>query len=353
MKFPIVKVTKPSNLTRVSNGELPSGLLRPVGPGGLLHSNAARAFEAMRVEALLAGFALTYTWGGTYRTLEAQKSLFLRRYDPEFVEGRNVLENSRTYNGTKWYKRAGVAAAASPGTSNHGLGLAIDLALDKDPTDGLDPDDAVSIGPALNWLWLNAERFGFSWELQSEPWHVRFVCGDEIPDAVRAFERTSPAPPPPPADPTSPTRPTLRLGSVGPDVEHLQRALKARGFTITIDGHFGPQTDRTVRAFQSRVRIAVDGVVGPVTWEKIETSTPPRAKRPTIRIGSSGDDVRFLQRVLVADGHALVVDGRFGPTTDRKVRDFQRKHRLKIDGIVGPVTWQTVNSIADLHEVVA
>ena len=349
MKFPIVKVIKPSNLRGVTNGDLPEGLLRSVGKGGLLHVNAARAFEALRADAEMHGFALTYTWGGTYRTLQSQISLFERRYDKEFVEGRNVKTGSRTWNGVKYWKRSGVAAAATPGTSNHGWGLAIDMALDSDRSDGLDPDDAVYIGPALNYLFINAERFGFSWELQSEPWHLRYVKGDEIPQAVRDFEKgVKPEPP----KPQQTSKPVLRLGSTGDGVTLLQSALRARGFTIAVDGHFGPQTDRTVRAFQSRSGLTVDGLVGDKTWSALQASAPVRQKRPTIRVGSQGDDVRYLQRVLHADGAHIIVDGMFGPQTERHVRNFQRKHGLKIDGIVGTAqTWPKINEVADTHEV--
>ena len=190
MKLPVVKITMPSSLDGVSNGDLPEGLLRSVGKGGKLHVNAARAFEALRADAKKHGFDLVYTWGGTYRPLSAQVSLFERRYDSDYVEGRNVKTGSRTWNGHRYYKKKGVAAAATPGKSNHGWGLAVDMALDSDRADGLDPDDAVYIGPALRYLSTRAAEFGWSWELpKTEPWHLRYVAGDNIPAAVREYER--------------------------------------------------------------------------------------------------------------------------------------------------------------------
>lgn len=356
MKFPIKKVTKPSSLKGVSNGDIPEGLMRPIGEGGKLHVNAARAWEALKADALLAGWEIGWTWGGTYRSLQAQISLFERRYDREFVEGRNVKTSSRTWNGVRYYKKKGVAAAASPGTSNHGWGLAVDMALDKDHRPGFDPDDAVSIGPALNYLYANAERFGWSWELQSEPWHLRYVAGDDIPQAVRDYERglvAAGSPPPPEPNPT-PRRPVLRLGSTGDGVTLLQSALRARGFTIAVDGHFGPQTDRTLRAFQHRHGLVVDGICGDETWNALDESPPKRPKRPTVRVGSQGEDVRYLQRVLRANGaSSIVIDGRFGPQTEQHVRAFQRDHGLKIDGVVGGAqTWPKIDAVADRLEVV-
>jgi len=60
----------------------------------------------------------------------------------------------------------------------------------------------------------------------------------------------------------------LSLGSLGPEVERLQRALKERGFSPgAIDGDFGTATEQAVRAFQlgSAGALLVDGVAGPRT----------------------------------------------------------------------------------------
>jgi LAS superfamily LD-carboxypeptidase LdcB len=37
----------------------------------------------------------------------------------------------------------------------------------------------------------NADDFGFSWEVQSEPWHLRYVAGDKVPAAVLAWKQTA------------------------------------------------------------------------------------------------------------------------------------------------------------------
>lgn len=51
-----------------------------------------------------------------------------------------------------------------------------------------------------------------------------------------------------------------------------------------------------------------------------------------------GDDVRELQKALVAKGFGGEVDGIFGSMTEARVRQFQRSHGLKSDGFVGPAT---------------
>lgn len=58
---------------------------------------------------------------------------------------------------------------------------------------------------------------------------------------------------------------TLRKGSTGADVVILQRALRAQGLAITVDGRFGAQTQTVVRAFQRATGNTPDGVVGPST----------------------------------------------------------------------------------------
>lgn len=55
---------------------------------------------------------------------------------------------------------------------------------------------------------------------------------------------------------------TLKVGSKGAEVVTLQRALRAAGGTITVDGSFGAQTKKVVQRFQQANRVGDDGVVG-------------------------------------------------------------------------------------------
>ena len=52
--------------------------------------------------------------------------------------------------------------------------------------------------------------------------------------------------------------------------------------------------------------------------------------------------VRRIQQALNAAGAELVVDGRFGPLTERAVKLFQGQRGLVVDGIVGPITWSAL-----------
>lgn len=65
---------------------------------------------------------------------------------------------------------------------------------------------------------------------------------------------------------------------------------------------------------------------------------------PTLQVGSTGADVKRLQRILVMikllspDG----IDGSFGAQTESAVKSFQEGNGLASDGVVGPMTWQAL-----------
>lgn len=63
---------------------------------------------------------------------------------------------------------------------------------------------------------------------------------------------------------------------------------------------------------------------------------------PTLRRGSRGNGVRFLQCYLNLYGNALSVDGVYGAATDSAVRKFQQDNGLAVDGITGRNTWRTL-----------
>jgi hypothetical protein len=187
MAYPVAAVTMPSSLVGQPNGKLPDSLLvKPGFPGrprGQLHPQTARAWKALAAE-VLARFGETLTVTSTvdaYRNYFTQEATFRLRYQTKPING----VPTKVWNGVTWYQKPGTAMAAVPGTSNHGWGLALDACLWRDLV-------SVSItanGPMFTWLLANAARYGFSWEAQSEPWHIRYVSGDHTPQAVLDYER--------------------------------------------------------------------------------------------------------------------------------------------------------------------
>ncbi len=69
-----------------------------------------------------------------------------------------------------------------------------------------------------------------------------------------------------PATPPAAPRATLGRGSADADVRAWQRQLARRGWRITVDGIFGPQTQRVARQFQREKGLRYDGLVGRQTW---------------------------------------------------------------------------------------
>lgn len=55
----------------------------------------------------------------------------------------------------------------------------------------------------------------------------------------------------------------------GPETAKLQKFLASRGFNVAVDGLWGPETEKAVKAFQQFNRLNPDGKVGPLTVKKI------------------------------------------------------------------------------------
>ena len=127
--------------------------------------------------------------------------------------------------------------------------------------------------------------------------------------------------------------PLVRPGASEPDdfrVRPVQHLLRARGFDVTVDGVYGPETAEAVRQFAlSQRAVDVDDVVGNLTWPALIVQVGP---------GDTGDAVRAVQVLLPQ----LTVDGVYGSHTTSAVTKFQEQWGLATDGIVGPITWRTL-----------
>src|SRR5215217_448757 len=168
------------------SGRIPEAILVSVpgqasGPLVRLVEPAVRAWTALCAAAREAGFILKATSrNDSYRPYSIQKSMFEDRYTKDFLPGRP----HKTWNDKTWYLKEGEAEAAVPGTSNHGLGLAVDTGEERDQDSGAEELRTKT----LRWLVANEERFGFSHET-SERWHIHYFAGDAIPAAVLAYEQ--------------------------------------------------------------------------------------------------------------------------------------------------------------------
>ena len=145
---------------------------------------------------------------------------------------------------------------------------------------------------------------------------------------------------------------TVSSAAVRPQVAGLQVALRAHGLYLgPIDGIYGPMSARGLRQFQRRAGLDVDGRLGPATRHALGPLGRPGFGSRTVRRGSLGLDVSVTQFLLAKSGPALVINGYFGPRTERAVRRFQRAHRLAVDGIAGPRTLRALRTARSCHGV--
>ena len=63
-----------------------------------------------------------------------------------------------------------------------------------------------------------------------------------------------------------------------------------------------------------------------------------------LEVGSTGEEVRELQKMLGDQGYLAGDTGSFDARTDEAVRRFQRDHALVVDGIVGPQTREALSA---------
>lgn len=127
--------TTRADLERFGNGRIPAGALQPIGVGNhRLWGPAAQAFTRMQADANAAGVDIGVT--DSYRSYDQQVDVARRK---------------------GLYSQGGLAA--TPGTSDHGWGMSLDLDLDN---------------RAQAWMRANAGRYGFAEDVPREPWHWTF-----------------------------------------------------------------------------------------------------------------------------------------------------------------------------------
>ena len=159
----------------------------------------------------------------------------------------------------------------------------------------------------------------------------------------------------------------IRRGDRGINVQIVQFYLNQTAVYVNsikpveIDGNFGAATENSVKQFQDYFNLTQDGIVGQLTWEKMQDiyegiqqgvtvpeGTPPDGSTypgTPLRLGSRGADVAQIQQWLSALAAvypsipAVAADGIFGQLTQQSVVAFQQQFNLTADGVVGRITW--------------
>lgn len=129
----------------------------------------------------------------------------------------------------------------------------------------------------------------------------------------------------------------LKDGAVICHSEGYQRRVASNHSDVM---HWFPLHGQNMEMFRYAVKGALDksAAVSPAP----QPAQPPQQDRPVLKKGSTGQDVRTLQTLLLKAGETLPkygVDGSFGSETETAVKTFQKKKGLTADGICGPQTW--------------
>ena len=137
---------------------------------------------------------------------------------------------------------------------------------------------------------------------------------------------------------TLPTYPILRPGDRGQSVKTLQCSLNDLGLgPVVVDGFYGPQTKAAVKEI-------VDGFEGqpaaPVPDQ--QRLLGAAASAASCRTATSARCARAGGEGAAAGpaggGRDLVVDGTFGPQTERAVKRYQMAHGVRQTGVVNERT---------------
>lgn len=190
------------------------------------------------------------------------------------------------------------------------MGVVTGLDITQDPAHGVDGTklaEAIKLDPRVKYVIWNRQIYNPS---ISKTWrkytgknpHTHHVHVSVKPDK-KVYDDTSAwvsgiepgTGQVTPVTPAEPERQTVQLGSQGGDVFSLQRRLG-----LTVDGDFGPKTDKAVKAFQKAEGLIVDGIVGPYTWEALDkkTAATPRASVPETLISTPPPEVKDAHWVV-------------------------------------------------------
>lgn len=158
----------------------------------------------------------------------------------------------------------------------------------------------------------------------------------------------------------------LSEGSTGSDVSYMQMRLTELGYyRARNDGKFMADDRAAVMAFQKANGINATGIADVATLTRLysanaiinyNTSSNVNTLNPSsinlsLRMGDSGDAVKNLQDRLISLGYLKgTSDGKFGRSTQKALKAFQRANKLSSDGIAGASTLGVLYSKGSLRQ---
>jgi hypothetical protein len=133
--------------------------------------------------------------------------------------------------------------------------------------------------------------------------------------------------------------PKLTVGKRGPAVQAAQCLLRRQHFLKAgISGRYDAKTAAAVKKAQKKLHQKPTGKLTRSTW----TALLARGSEPVLKVGSTGETVRRLERALTAAGKRTPIDGVFTKKTAKAVARYQRKAGLPATGVVTSAVWDTV-----------
>lgn len=283
------------------NGSVPTSFLRPLDgqPDAKLREDAASGWNRAKAEAKRLK-NITLTVRGWNRSISEQKRFFFQRYRLQ-ASGSGPFGDVRWYNGRRYVRFTG-AAAAIPGTSNHGLGLAVDVNDFGGVGNFSDPRRVATIAILKKHGFTETEGRG----VIKEPWHLVYNPATDRGKTSAAPPRRNPK-----------KLPTLKVGSRSATVGLLQRRLG-----IKADNVFGGDTRNHLVRHQKSAGLKPDGVAGDRTWLSLIVGTLAK--------GDRGTKVEILQHIV-----GVKADGDFGNGTESATKAVQRVLGVEADGKAG------------------
>lgn len=106
------------------------------------------------------------------------------------------------------------------------------------------------------------------------------------PSPTPAPQPSAPAPSAASA-PTAPAANVLRPGSRGAAVKKLQRALRARGIKVPVDGAYGARTRAGVRILQRRMKVRATGIADAAVLTRLKITVRTVATGPAAGLGAT------------------------------------------------------------------
>jgi N-acetylmuramoyl-L-alanine amidase len=151
----------------------------------------------------------------------------------------------------------------------------------------------------------------------------------------------------------------FRLGDSGPAVAQITGLLERIGLLGVAAEQPSPgelfydnRVELAVRTFQQQRGLTVDGVVGPLTFRRLDEARWRLGDRILTHLAGNlmaGDDVYTLQGRLLDLGFRVGrIDGYFGPETEAGVREFQRNFGIPPDGTCGPATLKALTRLSPM-----